>query len=74
VVRPDSPKPVVSNAVYIIERNVRIKIIQNKGITKGRNEECRKRRIESIREEADAEENSAPKSHEVVEYFETKGG
>jgi hypothetical protein len=65
VVRPDSPKPVVSNAVYIIERNV---------ITKGRNEECRKRRIESIREEADAEENSAPKSHEVVEYFETKGG
>ena len=74
MVRPDSPKPVVSNAVYIIERNVRIKIIQNKGITKGRNEECRKRRIESIREEADAEENSAPKSHEVVEYFETKGG
>jgi hypothetical protein len=27
-----------------------------------------------IREEADAKENSAPKSHEVVEYFETRDG
>jgi hypothetical protein len=46
VVRPDSPKPGVSNAVYIIERNVRIKLPEQR-IPKGRKEECRKRRIES---------------------------